>query len=395
VVGYDLTHRFLFGDPGGPRVPDHDNKEISWNYDPSRLRDKEPRLSIQFTDEDKRFGISLVEPGKKVAATRKRLTFNARGNTNNTCVKINESEYLFGSAIPNFHWIQKERRAPEPRQGWISRGKYLDEQVEVTQHVEIVPSETRLLDTCLVYYRLKNVGQGSPDVGLRVMLDTFIGSNDGVPFLVPGREGFVTKQASYTGSEVPDYVEAIEQPNDAKDPGTTVRMALKGIRLPGIELTPPDRFVICRHPENINIKWDWPFQDIGPDSAVAVYWNPQRLKAGETRHLAFTYGLGTLDVGDLLAVSAPSNVIPDREFVVTAYVYNATKGQKVSLELPEGLYLAGQEKSEKTVEETAPRVQVFWKVKASGTGRYEISATSGRSRSKPRVVEVRATSIFG
>jgi hypothetical protein len=397
VVGYDLVRRFIF--PLSAEVAATDTggaAELSWNYDPNKLRDKEPRLSVQLADFDKRFGIVLQERGVKTASKRKKLTYDVQGKTNNTCVKINGAEYLFGDTVnKNCTWIQKEKRVPEPRRGWISKARFNEQQVVVTQHIEIVPSETGLLDTCLVYYTMTNVGQGDQDVGIRVLIDTFIGANDGVPFTVPGRKGFVTKQDSFTGSDVPDYVEAVEKPEDSTDPGTTVRMTLRGIKLPGIDLNPPDRLLICRYPGNPAIKWDWTPQDMGPDSAVAIYWDEQRLEPGKSRQVAFTYGLGTLDVGDLLAVSTPSNVIPGREFIVTAYVYEAKKGQKVSLELPEGLILAGEETNEKTIEEESNRTQVFWKVKASATGRYEIFATSGRARSRARVVEVRATSIFG
>ena len=42
-------------------------------------------------------------------------------------------------------------------------------------------------------------------------------------------------------------------------------------------------------------------------------------------------------------------MVPGREFVITCYVYNAYKGQKVNLVLPKELQLAGNEKAEKVV----------------------------------------------
>ncbi len=48
------------------------------------------------------------------------------------------------------------------------------------------------MDTVRVTYELKNSEAVTRPVGLRVMLDTLIGDNDGVPFIVPGREGIVT-----------------------------------------------------------------------------------------------------------------------------------------------------------------------------------------------------------
>ena len=46
--------------------------------------------------------------------------------------------------------------------------------------------QSRRLDTCLVRYVIENTDVRSHRVGLRFMLDTFIGANDGVPFTIPG-----------------------------------------------------------------------------------------------------------------------------------------------------------------------------------------------------------------
>ena len=44
---------------------------------------------------------------------------------------------------------------------------------------------TLLYDTALVTYIVKNEDKSRHTVGLRVMLDTYIGANDGVPIYVP------------------------------------------------------------------------------------------------------------------------------------------------------------------------------------------------------------------
>ena len=41
--------------------------------------------------------------------------------------------------------------------------------------------EVRPLDTCLVKYKVENRDKSTHQVGLRVLLDTYIGENDGVP----------------------------------------------------------------------------------------------------------------------------------------------------------------------------------------------------------------------
>src|SRR5204863_292890 len=62
--------------------------------------------------------------------------------------------------------------------------------VEVTQTVEVVPGEqSARLDTALIRYTLTNLGKTPHTVGIRFLLDTYIGENDGVPFTIPGRAG--------------------------------------------------------------------------------------------------------------------------------------------------------------------------------------------------------------
>ena len=79
---------------------------------------------------------------------------------------------------------------------------------------------------------------------------------------------------------------------------------------------------------------------------------------------------------------------------MTAYVYNATRGQKVALQLPAGLELAAGE-AEQAVTEEAARTQVFWRVRATGEGARQIEAVSGGARAKPVTAQVRRRSIFG
>jgi hypothetical protein len=391
VVGYDLffsrTSRI-----GGEVVA---SGIAGPNYNPRQLRDPNPRIGVQFND-DMRFGVVMLdadEPDNKDKA--KRLTFARDGATNNTIIKIASNEYTFGYPTPSNVFLRPRRRElPDPYIGWISIMRFKDEEIDVTQYVQVVPGQTMLLDTILVWYRVHNYGTIPQKVAVRMMLDTYIGGNDGVPFTVPGSKGFVTTQAEYKGADVPDYLEVVERPENEKDPGTISRLGLRGLQWSDrVELLEPEHVLICKFPGD-RVKWDWEPQDMGDDSCVAVYWPQQEIKPKETRHMALTYGLGKLDIRDSLALSAPASVIPGREFVVTAYIYNAVKGQQVQIELPDGVKLTSG-KEEITIAEDARRTQVFWKVKASKEGAIEIGAVSGRARARPIRVLVQAKSIFG
>src|SRR5262249_11268468 len=156
---------------------------------------------------------------------------------------------------------------------------------------------------------------------------------------------------------------------------------LRGLAWGDVELLEPDRVRICRFPGS-RMRWEWDMEDMGDDSCVAVYWPEEELAPKKTVRMAMTYGVGKLDISDQLALVAPAGGARGRELVVTAYVYNAAKDQKVTLELPPGLELVGGS-AEQTVPEAAKRTQVFWKVRAVGEGARQIEAVSGRSRARP------------
>jgi hypothetical protein len=125
----------------------------------------------------------------------------------------------------------------------------------------------------------------------------------------------------------------------------------------------------------------------------------------DTRNMAFTYGLGQLDIGagptdvpdkntTALALSVPAYAQPNQTFVVTAYAWRVKKGDTVKLEVPRGLTLVEGDRAEKTIDKDAGRTQVFWRL-SGGAGKYTLKASSGKAKARPREVEVKTASIFG
>jgi hypothetical protein len=247
------------------------------------------------------------------------------------------------------------------------------------------------------------------------MLDTFIGANDGVPFLISGETEFLTTLREFQDQkDIPDYIEAYET-QDLKNPGTVARMQLKGIHLPGVELDPIERMYVCRWPRNDNapfeLKERGPLQamndppDAPKDSCVVLYWPTQNLNPGEKRHLAFTYGLNKLAISPSagttgsgkegqLGLTAREAVRPGEEFPVTAYVTSTESDLKVKLSLPGGLRFAEGQQAEKPVPEGKGFRPVSWKVVAGGdAGTFDLKASLG-STEAVRKVRVKSTSLF-
>lgn len=289
--------------------------------------------------------------------------------------------------------------------------RFANEGVVVTQHVQLIPGEPieqadgvfkRFYDTCLARYTIVNNDVRPHTVGFRLLLDTYIGTNDKPLFAIPGRSGIVRSAVDLHGSEVPDFIQALEFP-DLKNPGTIAQLNLKL----GGRLEMPSRVSLTNFPG-----WNEKFQYEIPvaasksepppikDSAIALYWKPMTLAAGESRDLGFTYGLG--DVGGLaeLTILNPGPIVQGSEFSVVALVADAGKGTEAEITLPAGLELAPTSKAKIELSPAArddagdPQPSpATWTVRAPLAGRYTISVTANGFTTH-RVVTVRKASIF-
>jgi hypothetical protein len=108
-------------------------------------------LGIEFTKGSRRFGIQMLKEKDPYNPDKhKRLTYEVDGRTNNTCIRLEGQEYLFGNTPGK--WLKKYEKDNEKaakRERWTSVMEYR-EKVEVTQLVELAPGQSRKLDTVLV-----------------------------------------------------------------------------------------------------------------------------------------------------------------------------------------------------------------------------------------------------
>jgi hypothetical protein len=159
----------------------------------ARIDDELQKLWLAGQEHTMRFGLVTLDGGKEVGdgVNVRRLTFDPWGRTNNTCLRFDrKDERLFSG--PRGRWEEKaaehwkDDRGQE-HQGVKSVWAVDDKKVTVTQLVELVRGEqSRLLDTCRVRYQLHNGDGKEKTVGIRFLLDTYIGGNDGVPFTIRG-----------------------------------------------------------------------------------------------------------------------------------------------------------------------------------------------------------------
>jgi hypothetical protein len=385
------------------------------------MRREDSKGGVGLTDDDLR---RLKEPGPADLTHFKRLTFDDWGRTNNTCLKIDGGEHFFGDA--SGRWLMREEPISEGEQGVRSVWLHERSKVEVTQIVELVPgSQSGRYDTCLIRYAIANKDSKPHAVGIRFLLDTYIGDNDGVPFTIPGESSLCETMTVFeTPEQVPDYIQALEKP-DLRNPGTVAHIQFRV----GSKLESPTRVLLGgwpdkglkivsseKYPEANDHMTGWKvplvsmellhrkttLKDGGgkppKDSAVTLYWDPQRLDPGKTRDVGFTYGLGNVSSSEgegRLLLTVGGRLVRDAEFTLTALVANPKPGEQLMLTLPQGLKLAGGSATQPAPPGAARATStVTWKIRAIRDGEYNLQVRSSNGQTQSQSITIRSTGVF-
>ncbi len=437
VVMHDLGVIFL------SRSPAHNDAADMTLIDPN------PYLFIRFHDKgdedmphpSMRFGLRAKD--SEHPNQPKKLTFDEHGRTNNTVLRVDGRQFLFGEPNPpglGFEerdppgeWLEMKAKLQgeiggRPRDGLASAWWLPAKKIKITQEVEIVPgAQSRRLDTCLVRYLLENQDTHSHRVGIRFMLDTYIGSNDGVPFTIPGASDLCdTKREFPTSDRVPDFIQALEK-EDLRDPGTVAYLQFRI----GQNIESPSRVLLGGWP-NQDLRsrqaarahaqltgWEVPFISINErirvvdeetgkvrigstnDSAVTMYWNEQMLEPGKSRVVGFTYGLGSVDTresGGHLLLTVGGRLVPNVEFTLTALVHDPKPGETLTLDLPAGLEAEGQQRTQMVPPvppgASRPDSPITWRLRATKDGRYELSVRSSTGATQKLPLTIRTRGVF-
>jgi hypothetical protein len=373
--------------------------------------DKTPRLKLIFDegkaardfDDTMMFGVhKYINPGNPNTL---KLNYYDNGKGNSVVAKINGNPYGFGkNEFGKWDADAKDAGKYGGRTRTFGFGGPAFG-VKLTQTVMIVPSDsdgrdlTRQLNVVLAKYTFHNTTKKTQKVGLRVLLDTYIGDNDGVPFTIPGEKGLVATKAELTGPKVPDFIQVLQRA-DLNDPGLIVQLTMNLNKA----WEKPSKLVLTRWPVKVTNeiksldRWDVPFKDIGDDSSVAMFWDDRDLAPGASVTFAFAYGSGSVSIDTVnkgkLGMTVDGARYIHGKMTVVAYV-NDPKASNVTLKLPEGLSTTDPLTQPVPPGGGKGPVPVTWHVTAGASpGQFEISVATNTGLNQKRRVTITTKSLF-
>lgn len=207
------------------------------------------------------------------------------------------NDYIFGSSkgtmvMKPYEYTDGENRAIVSV--WSVDG------VEVTQTL-VVNSNTASTHGGYVNisYSYRNTNVENVGVGIRILLDTKIGDNDGGQFYKNGGSQPITKEVEFTGESVPEWYSI----SDSVTYSTTTAYGL----LKNNAMTRYPDTVQMAHWFNLaNTMWDYRvngsvnFDDYYneyecPDSAIAIMFNPELVASNASGTVDTMYGVGELN----------------------------------------------------------------------------------------------------
>ncbi len=267
-------------------------------------------------------------------------------------IRIDERDYKFGDTELGGYFVTRiMKRGDRMVTVWAVRN------IEVTQTLKFVNGPTTgRPDTVDISYTIWNKDAREHNIGIRILLDTYLGKSDGAPFRIP-EVGEVTTEKEFVGNLVPSYWYSYD---DLGEP--TVR-AQGTVIIEGAPI--PNRIVYASWERFNKYLWDFEIKPgrtfrraiIGPaDSSVAVYWDPHKYNPNDTYSVKTYYGLygATIYKGNIFNVSLGGPVVTSGEpLLVTVDIQNISpyNAQDVTAEilLPTGLKLMGDEMGKKAI----------------------------------------------
>lgn len=317
-----------------------------------------------------RFSIRTLEGSPyRIGDQETNLLFNGKEpETSFTTFKINGKDYIYGNDY-EYAGLGDNFALIPTRDEMLCKSKWKIGDIEISQVLEVEENiENPQVGNVKISYIVKNNGTDTAKVGSRMLLDTMIGNNDGASILLPESDTPIRCETKLENDEVPAYWRAVDSASNPQVVGYgLIDLMMK---------TKPNKMVIGHWNGLSKTKWDYEvdttkqfastYNDFGTaDSAIALYWDPVEISAGESQTFETYYGLGDFlqeqEENFLLNVYAPDKLTVDngqyveKQFIVAAEIDNTLTDSSplvqinVALDLPEGLKLVEGESQEKTI----------------------------------------------
>ncbi len=293
-----------------------------------------------------------------------------------TTIRIDEKNYKFGSSkgIVIQKMIQRNNTLIY---AWSINN------IGVIQKLKFITGPTTgNKDTVEILYKVQNKGKKKHNIGVRIMLDAYLGEEDGALFRVPVL-GPITTETSYQGYSLPEYWYSYD---DLIRP--TVRaqgtLQIKNFRK-------PDRVIFANTMRFVQHPWDFKIEKSkkfershvdAKDSAIGIFWEPKEFNQNDSIIVKTYYGIygSTIHKGKVYNVSLSGPVtISGDSFFINADIQNTNPFKAddvmVKIMLPKGLKLFDNEILEKSVGTLEPKeiVRASWNVIPDETVAEEVS----------------------
>ncbi|MCR5625128.1 MAG: hypothetical protein K6G11_07805, partial [Lachnospiraceae bacterium] len=230
----------------------------------------------------------------------KRLLYSPEGeDTSFSTIRVDGEDYVYGE-------VDEEDGNSFITEPYISGESVIstyhigEKNVNVTQTIELLmDSKDDKLGSVQISYEVENKGSTDVESGLRMVLDTCLGSQDYAVYEMAsntenGTYEQFTKAHEFSKSEIATEFRAI-------DNNYAPRVAAYGYM--DDSTGKPDSMIFGHWFDMASCGWKYEVDDelslidnnnqdyATADSAVALYWNPDNVKAGEKANYSFYYGI--------------------------------------------------------------------------------------------------------
>lgn len=293
--------------------------------------------------------------------------------------RINGREYSVGD--DGFRVLPVPAKAMEtgPKKRITYTSTWTQNDIHFTQILEVIPGRPigkttpdmkRRMDTCLCRYIVENKSKAEALVELRTGIDILVHNNDGALFAAPTMfPGKLLNGIMLEGKTLPDFVQVMERP-DPNNPGFFGVLTTKfGSRMEG-----PSRVALT----NLGAFGNWEV-NVAPagDSALAIYWAPKKINAGQKQEFVFAYGGGIASNPDsqgAVSIGLSGSFEPGKTFTITAHVEDANPSHTLTLELPKGMHRVEGKETQPVPEPLGDSTTsvVVWKASVERLGDFDL-----------------------